>query len=221
MNYKVVEKFISINGEGEQAGFLSVFIRFWGCNLSCEYCDTEWANQDNINVQIMSDKEIYKYVKDSGITHVTLTGGEPLTQVHIKNLLDVFARDDMLNVEIETNGSIDISPFVHLGNSITFTLDYKLQSSGMESEMLTDNYKFLTSNDTVKFVVGSIKDLNKAMEVIDRHDLTSKCNVHLSPVFGKINMKDIVEFMKKEKLNQVKFQPQIHKFIWNSTERGV
>ena len=42
---KVVEKFISINGEGRRAGELAVFIRFKGCNLNCSYCDTKWANE--------------------------------------------------------------------------------------------------------------------------------------------------------------------------------
>ena len=42
---KVVEKFISINGEGRRAGELAVFIRFKGCNMNCSYCDTKWANE--------------------------------------------------------------------------------------------------------------------------------------------------------------------------------
>ena len=58
MRYPVVEKFISINGEGQKAGELAVFIRFRGCNLNCSYCDTKWANSDDAEAELMSAEEI-------------------------------------------------------------------------------------------------------------------------------------------------------------------
>ena len=45
--FKVVETFVSINGEGKKAGRLAMFIRLKGCNLNCSYCDTTWANKRN------------------------------------------------------------------------------------------------------------------------------------------------------------------------------
>ena len=56
--YEVVEKFVSINGEGTKAGQLAVFIRFKGCNLNCKYCDTKWANEQETHSQPMTEKEI-------------------------------------------------------------------------------------------------------------------------------------------------------------------
>lgn len=65
MNYKVVEKFVSINGEGLKSGQLSVFIRFAGCNLNCNYCDTKWANEKDVKYTLMTEKEILSYIKEN------------------------------------------------------------------------------------------------------------------------------------------------------------
>ena len=64
---KVVEKFISINGEGRRAGELAVFIRFQGCNLRCSYCDTMWANEADCPYTDESTKEIVNFVLQSQI----------------------------------------------------------------------------------------------------------------------------------------------------------
>ena len=84
---KVVEKFTSINGEGTRAGELAVFIRFKGCNLKCSYCDTMWANELACPYQEETPADIVNYVLATGIRNVTLTGGEPLLQKEIKELI--------------------------------------------------------------------------------------------------------------------------------------
>lgn len=108
MNFKVVEKFISVNGEGLKAGELAVFIRFAGCNLNCSYCDTMWANEHDVEYELMNEYEIYEYIKGTGIRNVTLTGGEPLLQKGLEALLEILFDDKDIEVEIETNGSIDL-----------------------------------------------------------------------------------------------------------------
>lgn len=219
--YKVVEKFTSINGEGVLTGQTAVFIRFYGCNLSCPYCDTAWARQEGTPVTLMTEKEIYDYIKGTGIKNVTLTGGEPLLVPDILKLISLLASDQFLHVEIETNGSIDLSPFTGIRNPPSFTMDYKLAGSLMEDKMLVSNFKLLGEKDTVKFVVGDTKDLNRAKEVIDDYHLTSICHVHISPVFGKINPEEIVNFLIRNRMNDVTMQLQIHKVIWDPNQRGV
>jgi 7-carboxy-7-deazaguanine synthase len=222
MKYKVVEKFISINGEGNLSGQLAVFIRFAGCNLSCSYCDTSWANKEDVKYELMSGNELYDYIKSKRIRNVTLTGGEPLLQDGIYELLALLASDICLRVEIETNGSVDISRFSSISpESPVFTMDYKLPSSGMEDKMLLNNFNYLKQKDAVKFVVGSSDDLDKVKYLIEKYNLPGKCNVHLSPVFGRIEMETIVEFMKQNEMNLVRLQPQLHKFIWHPDARGV
>lgn len=221
MNFKVAEKFISINGEGLKCGQLSVFIRFAGCNLSCNYCDTKWANTSDVKYKTMTEHEIYSYIKDTGITNVTLTGGEPLFQDGIISLLELLSNDNSISVEIETNGSINLNKFSALNNPPCFTMDYKLPDSNMEACMTTSNFDYLTKKDVVKFVVSSINDLKKAKLIMDKYSLTEKTNIYLSPVFGKISPEAMVEFMKEHKLNKVNLQIQIHKIIWSPNKRGV
>lgn len=223
MKYKVVEKFTSINGEGNAAGQLAVFIRFAGCNLKCSYCDTQWANDvNNVEYEEMSSDDIFNYIKETGIKNVTLTGGEPLLQEGIAKLLSHLSMDNNLRVEIETNGSIELSEFINITPTRPiFTMDYKLGTSNMEHAMVISNLELLKPQDTVKFVAGSISDLESAKSLIEKFHLIDKCAVHLGPVFDKINMQTIVDFMKENKMNGVRLQPQLHKFIWHPSMRGV
>lgn len=219
--YDVVEIFTSINGEGPLVGQLAVFIRMKGCNLSCSYCDTKWANETDAPAREMTANQIYQTILESGIKNVTLTGGEPLYRPFIKELLKLLASDSSLHIEIETNGSINLEPFCDLGTSVSFTMDYKLSCSKMEQKMCLSNFSILQSKDTVKFVVGSLSDCQRAFEIIQSYQLKGRCHVYLSPVFGMIEPAQIVEFMKHHKMNKVNLQIQMHKVIWNPEERGV
>lgn len=217
----VVEKFVSINGESRKAGQLAVFIRFRGCNLNCSYCDTKWANTNECPAENMTPYEIYEYIKSTDITNVTLTGGEPLLQEDMDILLNVLSKDKDLYIEIETNGSVDIGFTKDLDNPPSITMDFKSPSSGMCNKMLMNNYRYLDKKDTVKFVCGSFEDLHKAKEIINEYKLYKKCAVYLSPVFGWIELNDIVEFMKENTMNGVNMQLQMHKYIWDPNEKGV
>ena len=225
--FPVAEKFISINGESTRAGEPAVFIRFRGCNLNCTYCDTSWANSPDVPAEMTDAAELACYVRQTGITNVTLTGGEPLLQKDIAVLIGLLI-DRGHRVEIETNGSIMIYPVIkeltmngHKLENLSFTLDYKLPGSGMAERMLTANYDHLTLKDTVKFVAGSREDLEKALEVINTFGLAGKCRLYISPVFGKINPEEIVDFMLDNKMNDVRLQLQLHKYIWDPDKRGV
>ena len=218
--YKIAEKFVSINGEGPRAGELAVFLRFCGCNLNCGYCDTRWANAADVKYELVSAEELVAYVKSTGVKNVTLTGGEPLLQSDIAHLIELLGASGA-EVEIETNGSVPLKNIVSLAPRPAVTADYKLPSSGMEKYMLTENFSYLTLSDAVKFVVGDMCDLARAEEIINEYGLTDRCRVYFSPVFGEISPEEIVDFMKKRKLNGVRLQLQLHKFIWKPDMRGV
>lgn len=221
MIYKVVETFISINGEGQHAGELALFIRFAGCNLNCNYCDTRWANQPDVVYQEMTETEIQVLVTDSGVRNVTLTGGEPLLQPGMYQLLETMGSLPDIRIEIETNGSVDIGPYMTLIRRPAFTLDYKLPGSGMEAGMNTENYRYLTKEDTVKFVISDKADLTRAREIIEQYQLEGRCGIYYSPVFGRIRPAEIVDDMIEHRLNGVHMQLQMHKFIWDPEQRGV
>ena len=216
----VVEKFVSINGEGAHAGELAAFIRVKGCNLGCSYCDTKWANQSAAISACCTPDELAGWVERRGVKNVTLTGGEPLLQEDISELVDLLLAQGR-RVEIETNGSIPLDRFAKRELRPVFTMDYKLPSSGMESAMRPDNFKLLNRHDTVKFVAGSSEDLERAEEIIGDYRLDSRCHVYLSPVFGKIKPADMVSYMIENGMNAVRLQLQLHKFIWSPERRGV
>jgi 7-carboxy-7-deazaguanine synthase len=215
---KVIELFLSVNGEGLKSGELATFVRFAGCNLRCPYCDTKYSYENPKYIE-MSIDEIISKIESFKAYNVTLTGGEPLIQKDIDILIKKLS-DKGYRVELETNGSVDISKYVGL-KGVTFTLDYKGPTSLMEDKMLLDNYKYLTKNDVVKFVCGSTKDLEKARDIILKYKLDEITNPFLSPVFGEISLEGMVDFMKENNLNHVRLQLQIHKIIWDKDKRGV
>lgn len=219
--FNIIEKFLSIDGEGPNSGLLSTFIRFQGCNLRCSWCDTAYSwNEDGIT-EVLSSEELYAYIKANNTINVTLTGGEPLIQKGINEFLEILNADKNLKVNIETNGAVDIKPFKERFKNINFILDYKLPSSKMTEKMLLSNIDIVDYNDVYKFVIGSKIDLDKAYEIIKTYDLTSICQVFFSPVLGSIDMEEIIDFMKNNNLNKVRFQVQLHKIIWDKDSRGV
>lgn len=218
--YKVVEKFVSINGEGRWAGELAVFIRLAYCNLECSYCDTMWANSLDVEYTLMTKEEIKDYIESTSINRLTLTGGEPLLSKGIDELLVYLLNETKILIEIETNGSMPISNLVS-NDRISFTLDYKGPSSAMEHKMLLSNYNYLRDIDTVKFVLGTQEDLEKAKYIIDKYELLNRTQVFFSPSYNKVEAKDIVNYMIENNLNKVKMQLQLHKYIWSPEEKGV
>ncbi len=219
--YRVAEKFVSINGEGSRAGELAVFIRLAGCNLRCAYCDTAWAWETDCPGEEMTAAAILAYIKTTGVKNVTLTGGEPLASPGVLELVRAITADGGLSPEIETNGSRDIAPLAALPDRPLFTLDYKLPASGMESQMHLPSFALLGAADVVKFVCADLADMQRAVEVIDELGLLGRVQIYFSPVFGRIDPVDMVEFMRARRLNGVKLQLQLHKFIWPADARGV
>lgn len=214
----VIEIFDSIDGEGIFAGELATFIRLAGCNLRCSYCDTGYALMANAGADL-SEEEILHKVTTIGNKHVTVTGGEPLIHEGVSSLISKLT-DAGFIVNIETNGSVNVSEFIK--ENTVITLDYKTAGSGEESEMLLGNWGKLRNNDVVKIVCYS-DDLPSIEKLITEHK--TKAQIFLSPVFGKIEPSELVEFSKHMRdsygINDIRIQLQMHKYIWKPDERGV
>ncbi len=122
----VVERFVSINGEGPRAGRLAAFIRFAGCNLACSWCDTAWANVGNCAHEDCTPDELVEWVAGSGAACVTLTGGEPALQPGLPDLIRALHCSDVWGaglgaqrvVEVETNGAVDLASLDALRNQL-------------------------------------------------------------------------------------------------------
>lgn len=218
----VVEIFHSIEGEGIRTGMPVTFIRLAGCNLNCSYCDTCYA-QKATDGELMSIQDILAKVRFNA---VTLTGGEPL--LHEKPVIELIQAlvDTGHYVNIETNGSVDIMPYiipVRSGKGF-FTVDYKCNCSGMESHMLSSNFEVMDENDVLKFVVATDEDLNCIRRFLMTHP-TFKSTIFVSPCFRQISLEHLVTEVKLLKLKfprfDIRFQVQLHKIVWNPEERGV
>lgn len=214
MKLTVNEIYQSIQGESTWAGLPCVFVRLTFCDLRCSYCDTEYAFYEGTKRPV---EEILAEVLAIDCPLVEITGGEPLLQ---KNVLPLMTQlcDAGRTVLIETSGAHDISgvdPRVHR------IMDLKTPSSGECARNRVENIAFLTKRDEVKFVIGSREDYEWSREQITKHDLAARVNaVLLSPVFGRIDPRDIVEWMLTDKL-PARFQLQMHKFIWDPKTKGV
>lgn len=218
---KVNEIFYSIEGEGIRAGYPCIFIRLYGCNLNCSYCDTRYSCEGN-DYEELSINLILKELRQYKCKRVTITGGEPL--IH-KDVLDLIAELTRANyqVNIETNGSVELSALDEYPSikreKVIVTMDYKLPSSGMENCMQTINFPMLRPWDVLKFVVGNENDLKRMKQLLDKYKITS--HVFVSPVFGQIEPSDIVYYVISNELTRVRVQLQLHKFIWDPQKRGV
>lgn len=213
---RVVEIFKSIEGEGKRAGLPATFIRLYGCNLNCSYCDTRYGCEGG-DYEVLTIPEILDRVKDLNCKNVTITGGEPLLHGDINELISVLLKRNYW-INIETNGSLEIN---HLScDSRCFvTMDYKCPSSGMESSMWLNNIDLLDFEDVLKFVVGTQEDLDSAYDIIKKFN--PEAQIYFSPVFGKMNPEKIVDFIISKGLNNCKVQLQLHKIIWDPNKRGV
>lgn len=212
--FSVNEIFSSIDGEGIRTGYLTTFIRFNGCNLSCTYCDTDYAQcvlEPNMTLQEIMDK-----VRSFTNNRITITGGEPLLQKNISKLIENLSFAGY-EVNIETNGSIKLPQCCALPG-VFVTMDWKCPSSGQHSKMNEDNLNHLYSTDVLKFVVGTEEDLQECLRI---YDMSLDVYFYISPVFGKMQPKRIVEFMKENDMQFATVQVQLHKIIWDPQERGV
>lgn len=210
---KINEIFYSIQGESTYAGERCVFVRLTGCNLRCTYCDTEYAFYDGEDLQIDS---IIEKIESYNCNLVEITGGEPLLQNGVYTLMTKLCDKDF-TVLLETSGSLSIEK---VDSRVTNILDFKTPSSKMDKKNYFNNVDYLKPNDEVKFVLGSREDYDWAKSIITKYKLDKKVTVLFSSVFGKIEHEELVNWILEDKLN-VRYQLQMHKYIWDPDKTGV
>jgi 7-carboxy-7-deazaguanine synthase len=214
LSLTINEIYKSIQGESTWAGLPCVFVRLTFCDLRCTYCDTAHAFYAGTK---MSLPQIVEQVVAFRCPLVEITGGEPLLQ---RNVLPLMAElcDRGETVLIETSGAHDISG---IDSRVHRIMDLKTPDSGESQRNRYENILHLTERDEVKFVIGSRDDYVWSKEMIGKFDLVSRCGtVLLSPVFGRIDPREIVEWVLEDNL-RVRFQLQLHKFIWSPEAKGV
>jgi 7-carboxy-7-deazaguanine synthase len=209
---RVTEIFFSIQGEGTRAGRPCVFVRFTGCDLRCNYCDTAYAFTGG---REMSREEILAEVARHPCRLVLLTGGEPMLQRELPDLArDLLARG--YEVTVETHGQ---APLDALPAEVVRIADVKTPGSGEPATGL-DWLARLAPHDEVKFVVSSEEDFRWSLDVIRRHGLEERLTVLVGPVLGRVEPRDLARWILESGL-EARLNLQIHKVVWGAEARGV
>ncbi len=161
-------------------------------------------------VEILSDVEKYN------CKLVEVTGGEPLAQDSVHELIAMLCNKGY-EVLLETSGSISIA---NVDSRVRRIVDIKCPGSGMDKKNLWENIDYLRPIDEVKFVIGNKEDFDWSVDVMQKYNLEKNCPVLMSPVFGEVQPIELVQWILESKLN-VRFQLQMHKYIWEPETRGV
>lgn len=214
---RVVEIYLSLQGESRFAGLPCVFVRTAFCDLRCSWCDSTYTWEEK--GERMSIEAILERVRAFGVPLVEVTGGEPLLWPATPRLVERLLREGF-TVLVETSGAWDISV---LPPQAIVILDLKPPSSGMTERMHWPNVEHLRPHHEVKFVIADRADYEWAREVVRRHQLPSRVRVVFSPVMppaSPLPMERLAAWILEDRL-PVHLQPQLHKLIWPSQMRGI
>ncbi len=213
----VNEIFTSVQGEGTRAGMPCLFVRLQGCRLRCSWCDTPYALDHREMGLMMSSRDLVAEVEKAGVRFVEFTGGEPLEQPAVLPIMAELC-DHGYIVAVETGGHVDISG---LDPRVICIMDVKCPDSKMATLNRLENLDQLRAHDEVKFVVASRDDYEFARDIVRTHGLEQRvAAVLMSCVFDALPFVRLVEWILEDRLD-VRFQLQMHKFIWSPQTRGV
>jgi 7-carboxy-7-deazaguanine synthase len=238
----VNEIYLSLQGESTFAGWPCIFVRLTACNLRCSYCDTAYAFTEGEKMSLADIRTRVGALAAPFQTRtgaqplplVELTGGEPLLQANVLPLLKYLC-DDGFTVLLETSGAQDIAP---VDPRVRRIMDLKCPSSGEVSRNRWENLADLRGTDEIKFVIGTLQDYEWAKQQIAAHQLPAICPILFSwvspltteqqdkslkkPPAGAtpLSRRELAERIVADAL-PVRFQLQMHKFIWAPDERGV
>ena len=203
---RITEIFHSIQGETSRVGLPTVFIRLTGCPLRCVYCDTAYAFQGGVWWTI---DDVLSEIKKYQTPYVTVTGGEPLAQKASIELLKKLC-DANYQISLETSGALSVA---EVDDRVKKIIDVKTPDSKEAHRHLFENFKYLSPQDEIKFVICSREDYVWAKDIILSHDLKSKASLLFSPSYKQLSPRDLAEWILVDHL-PVRIQIQLHKFLW-------
>jgi 7-carboxy-7-deazaguanine synthase len=207
------EIFQSIQGESSYAGLPCVFVRLTACNLRCSWCDTTYSFHGGRPMKI---GDVIVKVLEYNCPLVEITGGEPLLQPNVFPLMTRLC-DLGKRVLLETSGSMDVS---QVDPRVVKIMDLKCPGSGEDGKNLYVNIRHLDKKDEVKFVIADRADYDWAKNALVEYGLSGICTVLFSPVWDKLALKTLAEWILADKL-PVRMQTQWHKYIWGADVHGV
>lgn len=204
------EVFESIQGESSYQGIPSVFVRLYGCNLSCSYCDQPQCRSDKKRI---SENNILAMIRSFNLRYICITGGEPLIQDDVYPLIYALVKDGY-EVSIETNGCVPIE-LDSYSRTFKYVMDVKCPSSGVSNKNILTNLTNLKSNDEVKFVIADRKDYDFAKGVLRKYPTVA--SLIFSPMFNADGSQtvgtELSKWLLEDKLYKSRLGVQIHKIL--------
>ena len=217
METNIKEIFASIQGEGPYIGYKQLFVRFCGCNLNCNYCDTEFRASES---KKYSADELANIIKENLDCHsVSLTGGEPLLNV---NFLKEFLPKCELPIYLETNGTL-YGELAEVIDFVTYvSADIKLPSCTGLKPLWAEHDKFFNiaskKNLFAKVVFGkdvTDDEIKQACELSKKYYIELILQPKMNGIIPEVKS-DFMEKVLNEALKyykKVRLIPQVHKFI--------
>jgi 7-carboxy-7-deazaguanine synthase len=225
---QITEIFKSIQGESTYAGMPCVFVRLTGCNLRCNWCDSEYTFTGGKRMTLEEVVGEVKQLRPAGL--VEITGGEPMLQE--REVVPLMQRllDDGYTVLLETSGE---RPLERVPKGVAKIVDVKCPNSGEGDTFHIENLERLGPQDEIKFVLSDRADYEFARDFVVRHHLERRVKAVLfSPAFRKdasgtrdvshclLDPRELAEWMLADNV-AARLGLQIHKFIWDPALKGV
>jgi 7-carboxy-7-deazaguanine synthase len=230
---RLVEHYVSTQGEGPRVGKLTQFIRFAGCNLKCPLwpCDSQFAIDPKLYREDMYSRwpnelanDVLEKLKESGAKNLCLTGGEPFLQNHealYRFMLDVHC-ENVVEWEAFTNGTFEIPEQFFL-QGLRPVMDWKLPGSGektWESNRPRNLKRMQQYGGSVKFTISDKADFAAAFQVWESQLIDTAIEVYAGPVWGVMEATEIVNLITEFKLPW-RLNVQTHNYIYGAQTRGT
>ena len=225
---QITEIYKSLQGESTYAGLPCIFVRLTGCNLRCDWCDSEYTFTGG---RKMTVEEVEREVRNlEPVQLVEITGGEPMLQE--EEVLELMRRllAASYALLLETSGE---RPLARVPKEVVKIVDVKCPHSGEAGTFRMENLEALTPRDEVKFVLSDRADYEFARDFTREHGLVKRAGaVIFSPAFRKdaagardvshclLDPRDVADWILADGL-PVRLGLQIHKFIWAPETQGV
>jgi 7-carboxy-7-deazaguanine synthase len=226
---QITEIYKSLQGESTHAGLSCVFIRLTGCNLRCDWCDSEFSFYGGRKMEVQEVlTEVAKLSPNGGL--VEITGGEPMLQEREVIPLMEQLLDADYKVLLETSGE---RPLARVPKQVVKIVDVKCPHSGEPDTFDIENLKVLRPHDELKFVLTDRTDYEFARDFVRQRQLAGRVNAILfSPAFTKdasgardtshclLDPGQLTEWILADDA-PARLSLQIHKFIWDPATKGV
>lgn len=210
---KINEIYLSIQGESTYAGVPCVFVRLTGCSLRCSWCDTAYAFYEGKDEGL---EGILSKVDSYGVKLVEITGGEPLEQDGVYPLMEALLKKGY-KVLLETSGAVDLKK---VPKAVVKIMDIKCPGSGEEKRNLWENLtRLVPGQDEIKFVIKDRVDYDYAKRTVLDHNFAGVFTLLFSPAHEDLKAAELAEWITDDRL-PVRFQLQMHKYIWPDETKG-